>query len=64
MKFTVERSLLLEAVSRLQKITGSKTSPQPILEGILFSAESGNLTLSAYNNESGMKKSIYCSIYS
>lgn len=61
MKFTVERSLLLEAVSRLQKITGSKTSPQPILEGILFSAESGNLTLSAYNNESGMKKSIYCS---
>lgn len=61
MKFTVERSILLDAVSRLQKITGSKTSPQPILEGILFSAKQGNLTLSAYNNESGMKKDIYCS---
>ena len=61
MKFTVDRSQFLEAVSRLQKITGSKTSPQPILEGILISAKKGLLTLSAYNNESGMKKELYCS---
>lgn len=61
MKFTVERSLLLDAVSRLQKIVGSKTSPQPILDGILISAEPGMLSLCAYNNESGMKKEIYCS---
>lgn len=61
MKFTVERAMFLDAVSRLQKITGSKTSPQPILEGILISAEQGLLTMAAYNNESGMKKELYCS---
>ncbi len=60
MKFTVERASLLEAVSRLQKVVGSKTS-LPVLEGILISAEQGRLTLAAYNLEMGIKKEIYAS---
>lgn len=60
MKFTVERTALLEAVSKLQKIVGAKTS-LPVLEGILISAEAGRLTLAAHNLEMGMKKEIYCS---
>ncbi len=60
MKFTVERASLLEAVSRLQKVVGSKTS-LPVLEGILVSAEKGRLTLAAYNLEMGIKKEIYAS---
>lgn len=58
MKITTERALLLDAVSRLQKVVGSKTS-MPILEGILMSAENGKLTLASYNLEMGMKKEIY-----
>ena len=58
MKFTAERGLLLEAVTHLQKVVGSKTS-MPVLEGILISAENGKLTLAAYNLEMGIKKEIY-----
>lgn len=58
MFFTVERSALLEAVSKLQRVVGAKTS-MPILEGILISAEQGKATLIAYNLEMGMKKEIY-----
>jgi len=58
MFFTVERAALLEAVSKLQRVVGAKTS-MPILEGILISAEQGKVTLVAYNLEMGMKKEIY-----
>ncbi len=58
MFFTVERSALLEAVTKLQRVVGAKTT-MPILEGILISAESGRATLVAYNLEMGMKKEIY-----
>ena len=58
MFFTVERASLLDAVSRLQRVVGAKTS-MPILEGILISAEQGKITLVAYNLEMGMKKEIY-----
>ena len=58
MFFTVERAALLEAVSKLQRVVGAKTS-MPILEGILISAEQGKITLVAYNLEMGMKKEIY-----
>ena len=58
MKFTVERAKLLEAVSKLQSVVGSKTA-MPVLEGILISAEQGKITLIAYNLEMGMKKEIY-----
>jgi len=58
MRFTAERSLFLEAVSRLQRIVGTKSS-MPVLEGILISAEQGKITMMAYNLEMGMKKEIY-----
>ncbi len=58
MKINVERAALLDAVSRLQKVVGSKTS-MPVLDGILMTAQKGCLSLCAYNLEMGMKKEIY-----
>lgn len=58
MIFSVERAKLLDAVSRLQRAVGAKTS-LPVLEGILISAEQGKITLVSYNLEIGMKKEIY-----
>lgn len=58
MIFSVERQKFLEAVTRLQRIVGAKTS-MPVLEGVLISAEQGKVTLIAYNLEMGMKKEIY-----
>ena len=58
MIFTAERSVLLDAVSKLQRIVGSKSS-MPVLEGILISAEQGKVTMIAYNLEMGIKKEIY-----
>lgn len=58
MIFSVERASLLDAVSKLQRVVGSKTA-MPILEGILISAKQGKVTLVAYNLEMGMKKTIY-----
>ena len=55
---TMERGSLLDAVSKLQRAVGLKTS-MPVLEGILFSAEQGKVTLIAYNLEIGMKKELY-----
>lgn len=58
MFFSVERASLLDAVSKLQRVVGSKTS-MPVLEGILLTAKQGTLTLTSYNLEMGMKKEIY-----
>ncbi len=58
MIFSVERAKLLEAVTKLQRVVGAKTS-MPVLEGILISAEQGKITLVSYNLEMGMKKEIY-----
>ena len=58
MIFSVERAAFLDAVSKLQRVVGSKTS-MPVLEGILISAEQGKVTLISYNLEMGMKKEIY-----
>ncbi len=58
MIFSVERSKLLDAVTKLQRVVGAKTS-MPVLEGILISAEQGKITLVSYNLEMGMKKEIY-----
>ena len=57
MRFTTERSALLEAVQNLSRIV-TKTS-LPVLEGVLISAEKGKLTLISYNLEISMKKEIY-----
>ena len=59
MKFTANRNDFLEAVLKLLKAVGTKTT-MPILEGILISAKQGCITLSAYNLEMGMRKEIYC----
>lgn len=59
MKFVANREEFLEAVLKLLKVVGSK-STMPVLEGILLSAEQGKVTLIAYNLEMGMKKEIYC----
>ncbi len=58
MIFSVERASLLDAVTRLQRVVGAKTS-MPVLEGILISAEHGKITLISYNLEMGLKKEIY-----
>lgn len=58
MIFSVERSALLDAVTRLQRAIGSKTT-MPVLEGLLITAEQGKVTLCSYNLEMGMKKEIY-----
>lgn len=58
MKISVERAKLAEAVSHLSRIVNNKTS-QPVLEGILLSAEQGKLTLISYNLEMGTKTEIY-----
>ncbi len=58
MIISVERSALLDAVTRLQRVVSSKTS-MPVLEGILLLAEQGKVTLIAYNLEMGMRKEIY-----
>ena len=59
MLFTTQRNELLEAVQNLSRIV-TKTS-QPVLEGILISAEQGKITLVSYNLEMSMKKEIYAS---
>lgn len=60
MKIKVERASFLDAVLKMQRTVGNKSS-MPVLEGILLSAEKGLLTLSSYNLEMGMKKEIYAS---
>lgn len=57
MLFTTQRNELLDAVQHLSRIV-TKTS-QPVLEGILISAEQGKVTLVSYNLEMSMKKEIY-----
>ena len=54
MKFTVEKRLLNEAVTNLQRAVSSKTSI-PALEGILICSEENRLILTAYDLEIGMQ---------
>ena len=57
MKFIVNKRELSEAISKLSRAVANKSSV-PVLEGILFSAEEGKLTMAAYNYEIGMRKEI------
>lgn len=57
MKFTVDRHELSDAVAKLSRAVSTKSS-LPVLEGILFSAEIGTLTLASYNYEIGMRKEL------
>ena len=55
MKFSVNRQKLSDTVFKLSRAVAQKSSV-PVLEGILFSAEQGKLTLASYNYEIGIKK--------
>lgn len=57
MKVSVNRELLSEALSNLQRAVTPRSS-LPILEGVLLSAEPDKLTLMAYNMEISMKKEL------
>ena len=57
MKFIVNKKELSEAISKLSRAVANKSSV-PVLEGILFSAEEGKLTMAAYNYEMGMRKEL------
>lgn len=57
MKFICDKKLLNEAVSNVS-LSVSPKSPLPALEGILFKCEQGNLTLTGYNLELGIIKTI------
>ena len=54
MKFTIEKRLLNEAVSNLQRAVSNKTSI-PALEGILIRSDVEKIILSAYDLEIGMQ---------
>ncbi len=57
MKFIVNKRELSEAISKLSRAVANKSSV-PVLEGILFSAEEGKLTMASYNYEMGMRKEL------
>lgn len=57
MKFSVNKNELSTAVGKLSRAVANKSS-LPVLEGILFSAEDGRITMAAYNYEIGMKKEL------
>ena len=59
MKFTVEKRLLNEAVTNLQRAVSSKTSI-PALEGILIRSEENRLILTAYDLEIGIHAREFC----
>ena len=55
MKFVVDKHSISDAVSKLSRAVAQRSSV-PVLEGILFSAEEGMLTMASYNFEIGIKK--------
>ena len=54
MKFTIDKRILTEAVSNLQRAVSAKTSI-PALEGILIRTDTDKIILSAYDLEIGMQ---------
>lgn len=57
MKFSCSKSLLSETISNVSLAVGSKAS-MPIIEGILISTQNNSLTLTCYNLELGISKTI------
>lgn len=57
MKIAIDRLTLCDAVGHVSRAVSTK-STIPALEGILLSAESGKLTMIAYNLEIGMTKTL------
>lgn len=61
MIITAPRNILCEAVANLSRVVSSKMTI-PVLEGILITAENGEITLSSYNLENGLTKKIEAKI--
>ena len=61
MKIKCNKQLLMEGISKVQGAVGSN-STIPALEGILFSAGNGYLTLTGYNMEMGITTAIEANI--
>ena len=57
MKFTVEKNMLNQVTGNLSKMVSAK-STIPALEGLLISAEGEQITITAYDMETGMIKSM------
>lgn len=62
MKLTMDKRILTEAVTNLQRAVSSKTSI-PALEGILLRCDEEQLTLSAYDLEIGMKTHVPAGVF-
>ncbi len=54
MKLICSKNLLIDAISMAQKAIATR-SPKPILEGLLFEAESELLTITGYDMETGIE---------
>lgn len=61
MKITIDRQSLSDAVSHVSRAVSTK-STIPALEGVLLCAESGKLSIIAYNLEIGMTKILECRV--
>ncbi len=61
MKFTCDRKKLIDGISKVQGAVGSNAT-LPALEGILFSAGNGYLTLTGYNMELGITTAIEANV--
>jgi len=57
MKITVERNVLSQVTNNLSRMVSAK-SAIPALEGLLIAAEGENLTVTAYDLETGLIKSV------
>ena len=61
MKFSCEKSLLVDAVMNVSRVIPSKSSI-PSLEGIKITAQAGTLILCGYDMEAGIKTSIQANV--
>jgi len=62
MKFTIDKRILTEAVTNLQRAVSAKTSI-PALEGILIRTDEGKIILSSYDLEIGMQTELPAAIF-
>ena len=62
MKFTIDKRILTEAVTNLQRAVSAKTSI-PALEGILIKTDEGKIILSSYDLEIGMQTELPAVIF-
>lgn len=59
MKFTADRNLLSDAIINASRVAAAHSSI-PALEGILINLKDGNITVTGYDLDSGIKNTIPC----